>query len=110
MIKLSVVAQAGAAAGDAVEQFIRVEPEGYRVNKNVPLIVDLSSRGFSTSPPKAGNQTTQPSPSTEPPSTGGQFKRTVDMQWPSDFVQGSRRASVEVIGGYSDIKILILKN
>lgn len=42
MIKLSVLAQAGAAAGDAVEEPLRVEPEGYRVDRNVPVIIDLS--------------------------------------------------------------------
>uniref|UniRef100_A0A183BVF1 TEP1-F n=1 Tax=Globodera pallida TaxID=36090 RepID=A0A183BVF1_GLOPA len=43
-LRLHVVAQADQAA-DALEQTLRVEPEGYRVDRNVPLIVDLTTGG-----------------------------------------------------------------
>lgn len=41
-MRLSVVAQADQTA-DALEQTLRVEPEGYRVERNVPLLIDLAA-------------------------------------------------------------------
>jgi CD109 antigen len=75
-VKLSVLAQAG-HAGDQVEVPLLVEPEGYRVERNVPLVMDMSS--------SANN-------------TAGGFRRTVQLEFPSDYVDGSRKARVDVIG------------
>uniref|UniRef100_A0A915D6N5 Uncharacterized protein n=1 Tax=Ditylenchus dipsaci TaxID=166011 RepID=A0A915D6N5_9BILA len=108
MIKLSVVAQAGAQAGDAVEQPLKVEPEGYRVNRNVPVIVDLSRPTTATTVPSSGvgkmletvgksdaslkihNNNTQ--------NPNGSFKKTIEMQFPTDYVEGSKKAKIDIIG------------
>lgn len=71
-IRLALSAQAE-QAGDALEQPLRVEPEGYRVDRNVPLIVDMA-------------QGEQP------------FRKSVELQFPQDHVPGSRKARVDVIG------------
>ena len=71
MIKLSIFAQ-GNEISDAIEQYLRVEPDGYRVNINVPLVIDLS---------KAKH-----------------FNKTIKFKWPKGFIQGSRHASFDVIG------------
>ncbi|KAF8366867.1 tep-1, partial [Pristionchus pacificus] len=70
-----------ASAGDAVDIPLKVEPEGYRVDRNVPIVVDLT------------NSST--------------FSRTIPLQWPVDVVEGSKYAKVEVIG---DIMGPILSN
>ncbi|VDM23426.1 unnamed protein product [Toxocara canis] len=70
-VKLSVIAQS-AKAGDAVEQPLKVEPEGYRVDRNVPLVIDLSDKAT--------------------------FSRKVDLQYPLDAVDGSKKARVDIIG------------
>lgn len=75
-VKLSVLAQAG-HAGDAVEIPLRVEPEGYRVDRNVPVVIDLTPTGNN--------------------SANG-FQKTVELQFPSDYVEGSRKARIDVIG------------
>ncbi|KAK0422306.1 hypothetical protein QR680_007497 [Steinernema hermaphroditum] len=72
-VKLSIVAQA-AQAGDAIEMPLKVEPEGYRVDRNVPVIIDLAGG-------KINN-----------------FTKEVDLQFPSDAVDGSRRARVDIVG------------
>ncbi|KAH7726608.1 A-macroglobulin complement component [Aphelenchoides avenae] len=75
-VKLSVLAQAG-HAGDAVEIPLRVEPEGYRVDRNVPVVIDLTSTGNNS---------------------GNGFQKTIELQFPSDYVEGSRKARIDVIG------------
>uniref|UniRef100_A0A914ZVE4 TEP1-F n=1 Tax=Parascaris univalens TaxID=6257 RepID=A0A914ZVE4_PARUN len=70
-VKLSVVAQS-AKAGDAVEQPLKVEPEGYRIDRNVPLVIDLSDKAT--------------------------FNRKIDLQYPGDAVDGSKKARVDIIG------------
>ncbi|KAE9548744.1 hypothetical protein FO519_008047, partial [Halicephalobus sp. NKZ332] len=81
-VRLSVVAQAS-QAGDAVEIPLKVEPEGYRVDRNFPMVFDLN---------QDSNENTT---------------RTVGMQFPSDTVEGSKYAKVDVIG---DIMGPILAN
>jgi CD109 antigen len=76
-IKLSVVAQAS-QAGDAIEIPLKVEPEGYRVDRNVPIVFDLSQ------PEAAENETLT--------------SRTVALQFPNDVVEDSRSAKVDIIG------------
>ena len=71
MITLSIVAR-GSEISDAIEQYLRVEPDGYRVNMNVPLVIDLS---------KAKH-----------------FNKTIKFKWPKGLIQGSRHASFDVIG------------
>ena len=71
MIKLSIVAH-GSEIGDAIEQYLRVEPDGYRVNVNVPLVIDLTKSKH--------------------------FNKTIKFKWPKDFIQGSQHASFDVIG------------
>ncbi|TKR94808.1 hypothetical protein L596_009045 [Steinernema carpocapsae] len=72
-VKLSIVAQ-GAQAGDAIEMPLKVEPEGYRVDRNVPVIVDL-----------AGGK-------------NNNFTKEVELQFPADAVEGSKRARVDIVG------------
>lgn len=76
-IKLSVVAQA-AQAGDAVEVPLKVEPEGYRVDRNVPIVFDLSQ------PEAAQNETLT--------------TRKVELAFPADVISDSRSAKVDIIG------------
>lgn len=92
MVKLTVTAQA-ASAGDGVEEPLRVEvsplevyccycrysassfqPEGYRVDRNVPVVIDLTN--------------------------GTDFEKVVQMMWPSDFVEGSQKARFELVGKF----------
>uniref|UniRef100_A0AC34RA62 CD109 antigen n=1 Tax=Panagrolaimus sp. JU765 TaxID=591449 RepID=A0AC34RA62_9BILA len=71
-VKLSVVAQA-AQAGDAVEIPLKVEPEGYRVDRNVPIVFDLSQ----------GNRN---------------MSKVVKLEFPSDAISDSKIARIDVIG------------
>ncbi|CAI4223765.1 unnamed protein product [Auanema sp. JU1783] len=71
MVQLMVTAQAS-LAGDAVEMPLRVEPEGYRVDRNVPVVVDLSNVS--------------------------DWTKSVELVWPEDVVDGSKKARVDVIG------------
>ncbi|ETN82754.1 a-macroglobulin complement component [Necator americanus] len=80
MVKLTVTAQAS-QAGDGVEEPLRVEPEGYRVDRNVPVVIDLSN--------------------------GTDFEKVVQLMWPSDVVEGSQKARFDVVG---DIMGPILSN
>ncbi|VDO83235.1 unnamed protein product [Haemonchus placei] len=80
MVKLTVTAQA-AQAGDGVEEPLRVEPEGYRVDRNVPVVIDLNN--------------------------GTDFEKVVQMMWPSDVVEGSQKARFELVG---DIMGPVLSN
>lgn len=80
-IKLNVLAQAS-QAGDAVEELLRVEPEGYRVERNVPMVIDLKNNGSA-------------------------FNKSVELQFPSDAVKGSQKARVDLIG---DIMGPVLSN
>uniref|UniRef100_A0A1I7RL95 A2M_recep domain-containing protein n=1 Tax=Bursaphelenchus xylophilus TaxID=6326 RepID=A0A1I7RL95_BURXY len=79
-IKLHVVAQADHAA-DAVEELLTVEPEGYRVDRNVPMAIDLSANGT--------------------------VQKTIKMDFPSDAIEGSKKARIDVIG---DIMGPVLSN
>ncbi|KAI6203725.1 hypothetical protein M3Y94_00589600 [Aphelenchoides besseyi] len=82
-IKLHVVAQAD-KAGDAVEEQLKVEPEGYRIQRNSPMVIEMQDNGNGTG-----------------------FERLVDLQFPVDAVEGSQKARVDVIG---DIMGPILSN
>uniref|UniRef100_A0A7E4ZZW4 TEP1-F n=1 Tax=Panagrellus redivivus TaxID=6233 RepID=A0A7E4ZZW4_PANRE len=90
-IKLHVVAQGG-QAGDAVEIPLRVEPEGYRVDRNVPIVFDLSA-------PASDSDAAEP--------VSAAHERTVALQFPNDVVEDSRYARVDVIG---DIMGPVLSN
>lgn len=81
-VKLHVLAQAN-QAGDAVEELLRVEPEGYRVERNVPMVIDLKNNN------------------------GSGFQKTVDLQFPTDAVKGSQKARVDLVG---DIMGPVLSN
>ena len=85
-VKLSVVAQAS-QAGDAIEVPLKVEPEGYRVDRNVPIVFDLSQ------PKEAQNESLT--------------SRTVELEFPADVVEDSRSAKVDIIG---DIMGPVLSN
>ncbi|EPB70110.1 a-macroglobulin complement component [Ancylostoma ceylanicum] len=80
MVKLTVTATAS-QAGDGVEEPLRVEPEGYRVDRNVPVVIDLNN--------------------------GTDFEKVVQMMWPTDAVEGSQKARFELVG---DIMGPILSN
>ncbi|KAI6223646.1 hypothetical protein M3Y99_01446300 [Aphelenchoides fujianensis] len=82
-VKLNVFAQADKAA-DAVEEQLRVEPEGYRIQRNVPMVVELQENSNSSG-----------------------FQRAVELQFPNDAVGGSQKARVDVIG---DIMGPVLSN
>uniref|UniRef100_A0A915PPC2 Alpha-2-macroglobulin domain-containing protein n=1 Tax=Setaria digitata TaxID=48799 RepID=A0A915PPC2_9BILA len=82
-LMLSVTAQS-AKAGDAVEQVLRVEPEGYRVDRNIPVLIDLTENNSSS-----------------------EVKKQIEMQFPFDVVDGSKSARFEVIG---DLMGLALAN
>lgn len=110
-VELWVTAQAGAQAGDAVQQTLKVEPEGYRVDRNVPLVVDLSnSERLSTAktvvePTNAAVQETVSavvasgnSATNLENSEGLIWKKVIEMQFPEDFVEGSRKAKIDIIG------------
>lgn len=86
-VKLSVLAQAG-HAGDAVEMPLRVEPEGYRVERNVPVVIDLTPTG----------------------NNSGSFQKSIELQFPSDYVEGSRKARIDVIGGSWRIDAYLYQN
>ncbi|KAI1728660.1 a-macroglobulin complement component domain-containing protein [Ditylenchus destructor] len=121
MVKLSVMAQAGAQAGDAVEMPLRVEPEGYRVNRNVPLILDLSrpqlqatavalpTSSSSGEAVSAVTKTESMSGSGKQNNTtsAGKFKKVIELEFPSDHVQGSKIAKIDIIG---DIMGPVLSN
>ncbi|KIH64670.1 a-macroglobulin complement component [Ancylostoma duodenale] len=86
MVKLTVTAQAS-QAGDGVEEPLRVEPEGYRVDRNVPVVIDLNN--------------------------GTDFEKVVQMMWPTDVVEGSQKARFELVGKhlvFCDIMGPILSN
>uniref|UniRef100_A0A8R1HWJ0 TEP1-F n=1 Tax=Caenorhabditis japonica TaxID=281687 RepID=A0A8R1HWJ0_CAEJA len=68
-VHVSAIASQG---GDAVEMNLRVEPQGYRVDRNIPFVVDLNN-------------------STE-------FTKSLELVWPSDVVDGSQKARLDVIG------------
>ncbi|KJH47840.1 a-macroglobulin complement component [Dictyocaulus viviparus] len=80
MIRLTITAHT-AQAGDGVEEQLRVEPEGYRVDRNAPIVIDLKN--------------------------GTDFEKVVQLMWPSDVVKGSQKARFELIG---DIMGPVLSN
>jgi hypothetical protein len=62
----------GTTASDRIQQPLKVEPEGYRVDRNVPVMIDLSTQ-----------QT---------------FSKTVVLDYPKTAVEGSPKATVSVAG------------
>ncbi|KAF7638767.1 CD109 antigen [Meloidogyne graminicola] len=88
---------------DAIEHTLLVEPEGYKINKNVPLIIDLSQPIKTTTTEINNNnneeediqlnELKQKSQQQLP-----QFHQIIEMQFPADYVPGSRKAHFEVIG------------
>ncbi|CAI5439953.1 unnamed protein product [Caenorhabditis angaria] len=66
--------------GDAVSEVLRVEPQGYKVSRNIPFIIDLSTQNSTTTnfdlPPVL----------------------TKSLEWPSDLVDASEKARIEIIG------------
>ncbi|CAB3408447.1 unnamed protein product [Caenorhabditis bovis] len=76
------VSAIGSQGGDAVEMDLKVDPQGYRVDRNVPFVVDLNSNGST-------------------------FLRNLEFDWPSDVVDGSQKARIDVIG---DIMGPVLSN
>lgn len=91
-VKLTVTAK-GSQAGDAVEIPLKIEvseiphfslsknfhnfqSEGYRTDRNEPLFIEFSGK---SSVPK-------------------ELTKIVNMEFPSDIVEGSKKASVQVIG------------
>uniref|UniRef100_A0AC35U3G6 A2M_N_2 domain-containing protein n=1 Tax=Rhabditophanes sp. KR3021 TaxID=114890 RepID=A0AC35U3G6_9BILA len=76
-IMLRVLGQS-AQAGDAVEMTLKVEPEGYKVERNVPLVVDLAHPG-------TNNETDD-------------FVKTINLLYPADAVEGSKYAKIDIIG------------
>lgn len=70
-------------AGDAVEELLRVEPEGYRVERNVPMVVDLKNNN------------------------GSIFHKSVELQFPEDAVKGSQKVRIDLVG---DIMGPVLSN
>ena len=81
---------------------------GYRVNRNVPLIIDLKGGGGiaptpTQKPGESGSVSANQTETSRTQSTA-QFKKSIEMQWPVDYIQGSRHASIDVIG---DIMVFI---
>lgn len=110
-VELWVTAQAGAQAGDAVQQILKVEPEGYRVDRNVPLVVDLSNFGHlataktviePTNAAGSVQETVSAANSAKnlENSEGLIWKKVIEMQFPEDFVEGSRKAKIDIIGKF----------
>jgi CD109 antigen len=79
-VKLKVVAR-GNSAQDAVQRVLLVEPEGFRVEENKPVMIDLSRERS--------------------------FQQSVSMDFPRQVVQGSEGAEISIIG---DIMGPVLKN
>lgn len=117
-VEIWVQAQTG-VAGDAVQQNLKVEPEGYRVNRNVPLVVDLSSSSSSGRAPTANSIIASGEPTNQATASAAAavaiaatsatsdlglvsgnslWKKTIEMHFPEDFVEGSRRAKIDIIG------------
>ncbi|VDM52932.1 unnamed protein product [Angiostrongylus costaricensis] len=71
MVKLTVTAQA-TQAGDGIEESLKVEPEGYRVDRNAPVVIELKN--------------------------DFDFEKVVPLLWPNDVVKGSQKAHFELIG------------
>uniref|UniRef100_A0A0N4Z9Y7 A2M_recep domain-containing protein n=1 Tax=Parastrongyloides trichosuri TaxID=131310 RepID=A0A0N4Z9Y7_PARTI len=97
-IMLHVLAQSQ-NAGDAIEMPIKIEPEGYRVDRNVPLVIEMSgdnngsSNNSSEIIKENGEDIGMVNSTNE-----YQFIKTVNMIFPSDSVQGSKFAKIDVIG------------
>lgn len=62
----------GSQAGDIVRQPLLVEPEGYRVDRNIPLLIDLSTKN--------------------------KFETTIQLEIPKDVIEGSEFAQFDTIG------------
>lgn len=65
----------GSQAGDIVRQPLIVEPEGYRVDRNMPILIDLNKNG-------------------------GKFDSTIQLDIPKDVVEGSQHAQFDTIGTF----------
>uniref|UniRef100_A0A0K0G480 CD109 antigen (inferred by orthology to a human protein) n=1 Tax=Strongyloides venezuelensis TaxID=75913 RepID=A0A0K0G480_STRVS len=99
-IMLNVLAQSQ-NAGDAVEMPIKVEPEGYRVDRNIPLVMELNN---DTNEEEVNHEDTDNNtedvekPKNESTTKTYKYTKTVNMIFPSDSVQGSKFAKIDVIG------------
>jgi CD109 antigen len=70
-IKLELNAISG-SANDAIKKVLKVEPEGFQVDKNVPIVLDLSSER--------------------------QMNKSITLDFPPEVIDGSERAQFAVIG------------
>uniref|UniRef100_A0A1I8BTY6 NTR domain-containing protein n=1 Tax=Meloidogyne hapla TaxID=6305 RepID=A0A1I8BTY6_MELHA len=95
-IRLSLQGRAE-QANDAIEQTLLVEPEGYRVDRNIPLVIDLSQITTLTTTTETNEQNIQTTEIQQQQQTP-QFHQTLEMQFPADYVTGSRKARFELIG------------
>ncbi|PIC54696.1 hypothetical protein B9Z55_003841 [Caenorhabditis nigoni] len=69
-VHISAIASQG---GDAVEMNLRVDPQGYRVDRNIPFVIDMNNNS-------------------------SDFSKTIELIWPNDVVDGSQKARIDVIG------------
>ena len=70
-LPLDIIAK-GTTTSDRIQDVLKVEPEGYRVDRNVPLLIDLSS--------------------------GKTFTKNITLDYPKTAVEGSPRGMVNVAG------------
>nr|CAD2188921.1 unnamed protein product [Meloidogyne enterolobii] len=98
-IRLSLQGRAE-QANDAIEQTLLVEPEGYRVDRNIPLVIDLSqTTTLTTTTTEANEQQNIQTPELQQQQQQSpQFHQILEMQFPADYVTGSRKARFELIG------------
>ncbi|CAK5076538.1 unnamed protein product [Meloidogyne enterolobii] len=91
-IRLSLQGRAE-QANDAIEQTLLVEPEGYRVDRNIPLVIDLSqTTELTTSTTEANEQQNIQTPELQQQQSPPQFHQILEMQFPADYVTGSKKA------------------
>ncbi|CAB05007.2 TEP1-F [Caenorhabditis elegans] len=69
-VHISAIASQG---GDAVEMNLRVDPQGYKVDRNIPFVIDLNNNS-------------------------SDFSKNLELIWPNDVVDGSQKARLDVIG------------
>jgi len=70
-----------------------VEPEGYRVDRNIPLVIDLSqTTTLTTTTTEANEQQNIQTPELQQQQQQSpQFHQIIEMQFPADYVTGSRK-------------------
>ncbi|CEF64943.1 CD109 antigen [Strongyloides ratti] len=99
-IMLNVLAQSQ-NAGDAVEMPIKVEPEGYRVDRNVPLVMELNNNDDRENVHHSdteNNNTDEEKIQNDNSTKNYKYTKTINMIFPSDSVPGSKFAKIDVIG------------